>query len=134
MSEETAAPPREAKYPVPLAVRLVVEAPPFIEKSPVVMVEEAFERKPLPKVARPVRFEVPEVVNVPMFADCAKRLVEEAMVEKKLVEVAFARVVLPATERVPVAVRFAEVRLPLKKPLPATESIAKGEVVPIPMR
>ena len=34
------------KYPVPLAVKLVVEAPPLILKSPEVMVEEALERSP----------------------------------------------------------------------------------------
>ena len=33
---------------------LVVDAPPFIEKSPLVIVEEALERKPLVKVVRPV--------------------------------------------------------------------------------
>ena len=40
------------KYPIPLAVMLVVLAPPDIVKSPDVMVEDALERKPLPKVAR----------------------------------------------------------------------------------
>src|SRR3989344_2621918 len=45
---------------------------------------------------------------------------------------AFTNVVRPVTDSVPVAVRFAEVRLPLKKPLPATERSANGEVVPIP--
>ena len=45
------------KYPVPLAVMLVVEAPPFIENNPDVMVEEALERKPFVKVERPVTVE-----------------------------------------------------------------------------
>ncbi len=38
----------------PVAVKFVVDAPPFMLKSPLVIVEEAFERKPLVKVWRPV--------------------------------------------------------------------------------
>src|ERR1700674_4498714 len=57
-----------------------------------------------------------------------KRFVDDAVVAKNAVEVALASVVLPDTLSVPVAVRF-----PLKKPLPATESVAKGELVPMPM-
>jgi len=49
---------------------------------------------------------------------------ERRFVIEKFVEVALASVVLPETVSVPVAVRFAELRLPLKKPLPATESLA----------
>jgi len=45
------------KYPVPLAVKLVVLAPPDIVKSPLVIVEEALERKPFVKVERPVTVE-----------------------------------------------------------------------------
>ena len=41
-------------------------------------------------------------------------------------------VVLPSTERVPVAVMLEAVSELLKKPLPATERVAKGEVVPMP--
>ena len=43
-----------AKYPIPEAVMLVVEAPPLAEKRPLVIVDDAFERKPPVKVARPV--------------------------------------------------------------------------------
>lgn len=43
---------------------LVVLAPPFIEKSPPVMVDEAFERKPLMKLARPVSVERPFTVRL----------------------------------------------------------------------
>ena len=43
-----------------------------------------------------------------------------------------ARVVCPVTFNVPVAVMLEAVRFALKKPLPATERRAKGEVVPIP--
>jgi len=43
------------------------------------------------------------------------------------------RVVAPETVSVPVAVMFAAVRLPLKNPFPATERVANGEVVPMPM-
>ncbi len=46
MSEETAAPASEARFAWPLAVNAVVDAPPLIVKSPLVMVEEAFARKP----------------------------------------------------------------------------------------
>ena len=38
----------------------------------------------------------------------------------------------PATERVPVAVMLEAVRPSLKNPAPATESLAKGVVVPMP--
>ena len=91
------------------------------------MVEEAFERNPA-KVERPETPRVeesvvaPETVRVPKFVVCAKRFVEEAVVEKKLVEVAFARVVLPETVRVEVAVRVPARRSPPKIPEPPTES------------
>ena len=64
----------------PVAVKLVVEAPPIMEKRPVVMVELPFERKPA-NVERPVAPRVPKV------ADWEYRLVEEAVVENKLVVV-----------------------------------------------
>jgi hypothetical protein len=52
---------------------------------------------PLASVER--RAEASEVkVREPNDAFCAKRFVDEAVVEKKLVEVAFARVVLPLNE------------------------------------
>ena len=55
-----------AKYAFWETKRLVVDAPPFIEKSPVVMVDEAFEMKPLVKVARPVEVKVPPRLKVPI--------------------------------------------------------------------
>ena len=53
-----------AKYPVPDAVKAVVEAPPFILKRPLVIVEEALEMKPLVKVVRPVCVKVPFTVRL----------------------------------------------------------------------
>ena len=60
---------------MPLAVKFVVLAPPFMENKPLVMVEEALERKPLVKVARPVCVSVELTVrvfavSVPSVADC----------------------------------------------------------------
>lgn len=98
--------PMLPKYPVPLAVRFVVEAPPFAEKRPEVIVEDALERNPFVNVARPVCVRVPATVNawadsVPSDAVCANRLVDDARPEKKFVEVAFASVVFPWTFRAP---------------------------------
>ena len=45
-----------------------------------------------------------------------------------------ATVALPPIIAVPVAVRLAAERLPEKSPLPLTERICDGEVVPIPKR
>lgn len=92
------------KYPVPLAVKFVVDAPPFIEKSPLVIVEEELERKPFVKVARPVEVSVELRVNVfavraPSAALCEKRFVELAVVEKKLVVVPAVRERLPSVVR-----------------------------------
>src|SRR5665213_3526797 len=50
----------------------------------------------------------------------------------RLVVEALVRDVSPATERVPVAVMLVAVRFPEKYPVPATERVVKGEVVPIP--
>jgi hypothetical protein len=72
-----------------------------MEKRPVVIVEDALERKPPEKVARPVCVSVPVCVVLPLtvseprLAICEKRLVDDAVVEKKLVEVALVSVVLP---------------------------------------
>jgi len=61
------------KNPVPETVSAVVEAPPCIEKRPLVMVEEALERKPEEKVPRlvnvlaPVTPIVPVIVALPAF-------------------------------------------------------------------
>ena len=59
------------KYPIPLAVMLVVLAPPDIVKSPDVMVEDAVERKPLPKVARSDWENAPATESEPKVAVCA---------------------------------------------------------------
>jgi len=56
---------------VPLAVKLVVLAPPFAEKRPEVTVDDARERKPLANVARPVCVNVPRTVSAPICAACA---------------------------------------------------------------
>ncbi len=90
------------KNPVPLAVKLVVEAPPFMEKRPLVIVEEALERKPLIRVVRPL------MLKEPNDAVWEKRFVELAVVEKMLVEVALARVVFPVIPRVPATARLPE--------------------------
>ena len=94
-----------AKYPVPDAVKAVVLAPPDIVNNPEVIVEEALERKPAVKVVRPVCVRVPPTVSDPTLAVCENRLVEEAVVEKKLVVVPavrerFPRVVRPVTPSV----------------------------------
>src|SRR3989338_2722479 len=68
------------KYPIPLAVMFVVLAPPDIVKRPEVIVEDALERKQLPKVARPVCDSVPAIA-----ADCADRTPIDADVEYKFV-------------------------------------------------
>src|SRR3989344_2981499 len=89
------------KYPVPLAVKLVVEAPPDMVKRPLVMVEEASERKPFRNVARPVapsveaRFRV-SAVSEPSVAFCEKRFVELAVVLNSTVVVALPSVTVPA--------------------------------------
>ena len=110
----------------------VVDAPPFMEKSPLVIVEEALDRKPLENVARPVdvsvelRLSVLEV-NAPMVASCENRFVELAVVENRLVVVAFASVVFPFTVRWPlnrdvatedVAMKFAASKYDVRCPLP----------------
>ena len=58
--------------------------------------------------------------------------VEDAYpVEKRVVE-ALVSVVRPATESVPVAVMFEPMMFSFAKMFPATESLANGEVVPMP--
>lgn len=79
-----------------VAVALVVVA---LSAVKLMAVEEAVERKP-PRVERPVtesvpaeereaKLPAPEEVTLPTVRAVAKRLVEEAVVAKKLVEVAF---------------------------------------------
>src|SRR3989338_5091769 len=89
---------------MPEAVKLVVEAPPFMLNSPLVIVEEALERKPFLNVARPVCVSVPvcvvlpETVSEPIVAACENRFVELAVVEKKLVVVPDVRERVPRVE------------------------------------
>jgi hypothetical protein len=72
------------------------------------------------------------------------RIPESELIDGEVVEVTrpfvawrkplseLARVVLPATFNVPVAVIFAPVRFPLKNPFPATSNLLVGLVVPMP--
>src|SRR3989338_4470566 len=78
---------------VPAEVMFVVLAPPFIENKPLVTVEEALERNPLVNVASPVCDSVPAITpefadRTPKDADMEYRFVLDAVVEKRLVEVA----------------------------------------------
>ena len=114
---------REAGVPshdAPETVSWVVVAPPFMEKSPLVIVEEAEEINPLVKVARPPEVKPPDMVSVPRVASCEKRLVDDAVVEKRFVVVAFASVALPATARFP-AESIVVVALPPKYAVPKLE-------------
>ena len=86
----------------------VVDAPPLAEKRPLMMVDEALERKPLANVARPVCVVAPFTVSEPRLAVCANRFVDDAVVEKRLVEVAFASVVSPFRYAAPETVRAVE--------------------------
>src|SRR3989344_6635098 len=119
----------------------VVDAPPDIVKSPLVIVEEAFERNPLVKVARPVCVSVELTVRVPIVASCEKRFVDDAVVENRLVVVAFVMMVFPSVER-PVMLSVAtcrplkrvDVALATKFPTFWMEKIEPGVDVPIPKK
>src|SRR3989338_5325418 len=110
---------------------LVVEAPPFIENNPDVMVEEALERKPFVNVARPVCVSVPvcvvlpETVSEPSVASCEKRFVDDAVVENRDVEVA-----PPCPIENTVVLAF--VTASNKLSVPHVASLLYGEVVPMP--
>lgn len=93
-------------------MRFVVDAPPAIVKRPLVMVEEALERKPFVNVARPVCVVAPEIVREPKEAVCENRFVEDATVEKKFV------VVPDVRERVPKVERPVTPKVPVNVPLP----------------
>src|SRR3989338_8437657 len=105
---------------MPEAVKLVVEAPPFALNSPLVMVEEALERKPLVNVARPVCVSVPvcvvlpETVSEPSVASCEKRFVLDAVVENRFVVVAFVMIVFARVEA-PVALNVGTCKPVYKK-------------------
>jgi hypothetical protein len=134
--------------------KLVVVAPPLKVAAPAavsVPVKLAEEEIVCP-LMRPVTVSVPlcvalPEVRVPNEAAVANRLVDDAVVAKRLVEVACDVVALRAVKlpsvddavasilsalRVPVAVMLVAVRLPPKKPEPLTESVVNGEVVPRP--
>src|SRR3989344_4304095 len=104
---------------MPLAVKFVVEAPPFALKSPLVIVEEALERKPLVKVVKPL------MPSVPKFAICEKRFVDDAVVAKKAVDVA-----PPCPIEKTVVLAF--VTASKSEPVPHVASLLYGEVVPMP--
>src|SRR3989338_11134728 len=110
---------------MPLAVKFVVEAPPFALKSPLVMVEEALERKPLANVVRPVYVLTPLMVREPRVAACEKRLVLDAVVENRDVEVA-----PPCPIENTVVLAF--VTASKSEPVPHVASLLYGEVVPMP--
>ena len=113
------------KYPIPLAVMLVVLAPPDIVNSPLVIVEEAVERNPLLKVARSDWENAPATESVPKVAEEEKRFVLLAVVAKKEVEVAPP---CPIENTVVDALVTASNRLPV----PHAVSLLYGVVVPMP--
>ena len=89
---------------------------PVVVKLPTT-VEEACERMPLAKVPSPVKVLAPvtasvpvlvvlPVVRVPIEAVLEKSADEDAVVAKKVVDVALASVVFPVTESVPATARF----------------------------
>ena len=95
-----------------------------MEKRPEVMVELARERKPFEKVERSVVVSV-FVVSEPNDAICEKRLVDDAVVAKKEVDVA---PLWPMRKTVVEALLTASKRLPV----PHVVSLLYGEVVPMP--
>lgn len=116
----------------------ILSAPPNVLVPVVVnaptIVDEACDTKPLVNVPRPVCVRAPRTLSEPSDAVCAKRLVELAVVEKRLVVVAFASVVLPVTPRVPATARLpAEsmvvVAVPPKYALSKTESLVDDACV-----
>src|SRR3989344_2147392 len=81
------------KYPIPLEVMFVVDAPPAAVKRPEAMVEDACETNPVLKVASPLtlRVETSESVpaeRTPMLPFVLYRSVDDAVVEYRLVGVA----------------------------------------------
>src|SRR3989338_2524938 len=81
------------KYPVPLAVRLVVDAPPAAVKRPEAMVELACETNPVLKVASPLTSSVETRLRVPAERTptvplVLYRFVDDAVVLSKFVVVA----------------------------------------------
>ena len=145
VNPETMAPAREPMFACPLAVKLVVDAPPFMENKPLVIVDDASERKPFVKVTRPVCAVLPDTASEPNCAELEKRFVDDAVVAKKDVLVAevvvefeavkFCRVVEPMTSRVDVAVIAPPKNpVPLTYEFPCTANRAEGLVVPMPTK
>ncbi len=102
---------------VPDTVRAVVDAYGMVEArpSPLILVNEV-----LPTTIVEEALSVPETVKGPPIDDEALEMKPPVKVES------------PKAFKVPVAVIFEAVKSSLKNPEPATESLAKGEVVPIP--
>src|SRR3989338_1466267 len=89
---------------MPLAVKFVVLAPPFMENNPAVIVDDALEMKPLVKVASPVCDSVPAIAadcaeRTPIDAEAEYKFVLLAVVEKKLVVVPEVSESVPRVER-----------------------------------
>ena len=84
---------------MPLAVKFVVLAPPFMENNPAVIVDDALEMNPLANVVRPVYVLTPLMVREPRVAACEKRLVLDAVVENRFVVVPDVRERVPRVER-----------------------------------
>jgi hypothetical protein len=120
-----------------------------MEKRPDVIVDDAFERKPLVNVARPVCASVPvwvvlpSIESEPSCAVDAKRFVEEAVVLKRLVVVAFEKRELPETVMCPlksdvadedVATKCDASTRDVKCPLPVTSREYVGAALFIPTR
>lgn len=99
---------------------LVVDAPPFMEKRPLVIVEDALEMKPLPREMRPACENAPDTESEPAIAaEFADRTPKAADVEYKFVELAvvakrFVEVAFPADRSV-VETPVAETELPEKE-------------------
>src|SRR3989344_7858966 len=110
---------------MPLAVKFVVLAPPFMENNPAVIVDDALEMNPLANVVRPVYVLTPLMVREPRVAACEKRLVELAVVAKKAVDVA-----PPCPLENTVVLAF--VTASKSEPVPHVTSLLYGEVVPMP--
>ena len=105
--------PLDPNATVPVAVKLARETLP--------------EKRPLPWTERS---EAGVVVPMPTLPSVVAKYAEP--VEPICVVEAYPSVVSPVTLRVPVAIKLARETLPEKRPLPWTESLVAGVVVPMP--
>ena len=103
----------------------VVDAPPLIVKSPLVIVDEAFERNPFVKVVRPVYAVVPVIVRFPLTERFAPFRSERSPFWLTV------RAVVVAKSEVDVEMAKMFVLPPAR---PAIEREAKGDEVPMPRR